>query len=173
MIQNQLLQARGDVSYQLELMWDMIKAPLIVPLLKLGVIVCLTMSLMLFMERLYMGIVISLVKMFWKKPDKRYNWEALPDSIDDIETGGSNKFPHVLIQIPMFNEREVISFSMLFFSFLFGLLETSLFLPKVTKSFIHLAFLGLLSFVFLVIFLPLIGIVIRDRISFKSLYLIT
>lgn len=110
LIQDQLLQARGDLSSQLELMWETIKTPLIVPLLKLGVVVCLAMSLMLFMERLYMGIVIVLVKLFWKKPEKRYKWEALPDSIDDIETGGSNKFPHVLIQIPMFNEREVYLF---------------------------------------------------------------
>ncbi|KNA10420.1 hypothetical protein SOVF_144400 [Spinacia oleracea] len=111
LIQDQLLQARGDLSSQLELMWETIKTPLIVPLLKLGVVVCLAMSLMLFMERLYMGIVIVLVKLFWKKPEKRYKWEALPDSIDDIETGGSNKFPHVLIQIPMFNEREVYKVS--------------------------------------------------------------
>ncbi|KAL2937591.1 Glucomannan 4-beta-mannosyltransferase 2 [Bienertia sinuspersici] len=111
LIQNQLLQARGDMSAQLQLMWETVKAPLIVPLLKLGVIVCLSMSLMLFCERVYMGIVIVLVKMFWKKPEKRYNWEPLPDSIDDIEMGGSNKFPHVLIQIPMFNEREVYKVS--------------------------------------------------------------
>ena len=115
MIQDQLLQARGDMSGQLELMWEMIKAPLIVPLLKLGVVFCLTMSLMLFCERLYMGVVIILVKLFWKKPEKRYNWEPLPDAIDDIEMGGSNKFPHVLIQIPMFNEREVIYLFLIYF----------------------------------------------------------
>ena len=118
-IQNQLLQARGDMSGQLELMWEMIKAPLIVPLLKLSVVFCLTMSLMLFCERVYMGIVIILVKLFWKKPEKRYNWKALPDSIDDIEMGGSNKFPHVLIQIPMFNEREVSLFLIFYLYYFF------------------------------------------------------
>jgi hypothetical protein len=63
------------------------------------------MSLMLFMERVYMGIVIILVKLFWKKPDKRYKWEPMQD---DLESGNLN-FPVVLVQIPMFNEREVSS----------------------------------------------------------------
>nr|AED99880.1 glycosyltransferase [Panax notoginseng] len=96
-----------DLASQLGLVWELIKAPLIVPLLKLAVFVCLTMELMLFCERLYMGIVIILVKLFWKKPDKRYNWEPMTD---DLEMGNSN-FPLVLIQIPMFNEREVYKIS--------------------------------------------------------------
>lgn len=107
MMQDQWIGARGDVSGQIQMMWELIKQPLIVPLLRLGVYICLTMSLMLFMERLYMGIVIVLVKMFWKKPEKRYKWEPLPD---DIEMGSSH-FPAVLIQIPMYNEREVYKIS--------------------------------------------------------------
>ena len=95
------------VSYhlagQIQMIWDVIKAPLIVPLLKLGVYICLAMSLMLFMERLYMGVVIILVKLFWKKPEQRYKYEPIQD---DVELGSSN-FPTVLVQIPMFNEREV------------------------------------------------------------------
>ena len=63
-----------DVVGQIQLLWDVIKAPLIVPLLNLGVYICLAMSLMLFIERLYMGIVIILVKLFWKKPEQRYNY---------------------------------------------------------------------------------------------------
>lgn len=88
---------------QVQLLCEMLKAPLIVPLLNLGVYICLAMSLMLFMERLYMGIVIILVKLFWKKPQQRYNYKPLQD---DVELGSSN-FPLVLVQIPMFNEREV------------------------------------------------------------------
>ncbi|PON75280.1 hypothetical protein TorRG33x02_245700 [Trema orientale] len=96
-----------DIAAQIGLMWELIKAPLIVPLLKLGVYICLAMSLMLFMERLYMGVVIILVKLFWKKPEKRYNYETIQD---DVELGSSN-FPVVLIQIPMFNEKEVYKIS--------------------------------------------------------------
>ncbi|XP_057954199.1 glucomannan 4-beta-mannosyltransferase 2 [Malania oleifera] len=98
---------RVDIAGQIGLAWELIKAPLIVPLLKLGVYICLTMSLMLFIERLYMGVVIILVKLFWKKPDKRYNWEPIRE---DLEIGNS-AFPVVLVQIPMFNEREVYKVS--------------------------------------------------------------
>lgn len=99
--------ARDDIAGQIGLIWELIKAPLIVPVLQLAVYICLTMSLMLFVERLYMGIVIILVKLFWKKPDKRYNWEPFRE---DLEIGNS-AFPVVLIQIPMYNEREVYKIS--------------------------------------------------------------
>nr|GEU61760.1 glucomannan 4-beta-mannosyltransferase 2-like [Tanacetum cinerariifolium] len=96
-----------DLTAQLGMLWELVKAPVIVPLLNLAVYVCLAMTVMLFMERLYMGIVIILVKLFWKKPDKRYNWEPIRE---DLEAGNS-AFPLVLIQIPMFNEREVYKIS--------------------------------------------------------------
>ncbi|CAK9136855.1 unnamed protein product [Ilex paraguariensis] len=96
-----------DIAGQIGLIWELIKAPLIVPLLRLAVYICLTMSLMLFFERLYMGVVIILVKLFWKKPDKRYKWEPMRD---DLESG-NEAFPLVLVQIPMFNEREVYKIS--------------------------------------------------------------
>ncbi|OAY51470.1 glucomannan 4-beta-mannosyltransferase 2 [Manihot esculenta] len=99
--------SRGEFGDQLGLIWELVKAPLIVPLLQLGVYICLTMSLMLFMERLYMGVVIILVKLFFKKPDKRYKWESLQED----EESGNSDFPVVLIQIPMFNEREVYKVS--------------------------------------------------------------
>ncbi|MFQ6653686.1 hypothetical protein Gotur_024949 [Gossypium turneri] len=83
--------SRDDITGQLGLIWELIKTPLIVPLLQLGVYVCLAMSLMLFMERVYMGIVIILVKLFWKKPEKRYKFELIQD---DVELGSSN-FPVV------------------------------------------------------------------------------
>ncbi|XP_019199045.1 PREDICTED: glucomannan 4-beta-mannosyltransferase 2-like [Ipomoea nil] len=97
----------GDVAAQMRLMWDLVKAPLIVPALRLAVYVCLAMSLMLFVERLYMGIVIILVKIFCGKPEKRYKWEPMRE---DYEIGTS-VFPSVLIQIPMFNEKEVYKIS--------------------------------------------------------------
>lgn len=99
----------GDIPGQFGLLWELIKAPLIVPLLNICVYICLAMSIMVFMERLYMGIVIVLVKLFWKKPEKRYKWEPIED---DIELGTA-VFPMVLVQIPMFNEREVC-FSLFF-----------------------------------------------------------
>ncbi|OIT34633.1 PREDICTED: glucomannan 4-beta-mannosyltransferase 2-like [Nicotiana attenuata] len=97
----------ADIAGQIGLMWELIKAPLIVPLLRVAVYICLAMELMLFIERLYMGIVIILVKLFLKKPDKRYKWEAMRE---DLEIGNAG-FPMVLVQIPMFNEKEVYKVS--------------------------------------------------------------
>ncbi|XP_045809958.1 glucomannan 4-beta-mannosyltransferase 9-like [Trifolium pratense] len=65
------------------------------------------MSLMMFVERVYMGIVICLVKLFGKKPEKRYKYETFKE---DVELGNSN-YPMVLIQVPMYNEREVYQLS--------------------------------------------------------------
>ncbi|KAG2333518.1 hypothetical protein Bca4012_016883 [Brassica carinata] len=98
---------RMEITGQLGMIWELVKAPVIVPLLQLAVYICLLMSVMLLGERVYMGIVIVLVKLFWKKPDKRYKFEPIQD---DEELGSSN-FPVVLVQIPMFNEREVYKLS--------------------------------------------------------------
>lgn len=95
--------ARDDITTQLGFIWDQIKLPLVVPMLRLTVFLCLAMSLMLFVERVYMGVVITLVKLFGRKPEKRYKWEPLKD---DLELGNS-AYPMVLVQIPMYNEREV------------------------------------------------------------------
>lgn len=100
--------ARDDISMQLGIIWAQIKAPLIVPLLRISVVLCLIMSLMLFIERVYMGIVIVLIKLFGRKPEKRYKWEAIKD---DVELGNS-AYPVVLVQIPMYNEREVLFVSL-------------------------------------------------------------
>ncbi|XP_038883216.1 glucomannan 4-beta-mannosyltransferase 9-like isoform X1 [Benincasa hispida] len=97
-----------DISFQvISLVWNAIKAPVVVPLLRVSVFICLTMSLMLLVERVYMGIVIGLVKLFRRKPEKRYKWEPMED---DIELGNS-VYPMVLIQIPMYNEKEVYQLS--------------------------------------------------------------
>jgi hypothetical protein len=98
---------RDDISGQMGFTWQQAKAPLIVPLLKLAVGVCLVMSIMLFVERVYTGIVIVLVKLFGRRPEKRYKCEPMRD---DVELGHSG-FPMVLVQIPMYNEKEVCKYS--------------------------------------------------------------
>ncbi|KAA8516662.1 hypothetical protein F0562_016832 [Nyssa sinensis] len=99
--------ARDDITEQIMLIWGQIKAPLIVPLLRLAVVLCLMMSVMLFIERLYMAIVITCVKLFGRKPEKRYKLEPIKD---DVELGNS-AYPMVLVQIPMYNEKEVYQLS--------------------------------------------------------------
>lgn len=98
---------QDGITVQLGLLWQQARAPLIVPLLKLMVYVCLTMSLMLFVERVYMGIVILLVKLFQWRPEKKYKWEPIKE---DLELGNLN-YPMVLVQIPMYNEKEVYQLS--------------------------------------------------------------
>ena len=87
------------------MLWHLIKAPLIVPLLTLFVNICLVMSIMLFIERVYMAIVKLFIKLLGRKPEKIYKWEAMKD---DIELG-SSAYPVVLVQVPMYNEKEVPS----------------------------------------------------------------
>ncbi|RZC70644.1 hypothetical protein C5167_033827 [Papaver somniferum] len=97
----------NDIAAQFGFIFQMLKAPLFIPILNIMVFLCLAMSLMLFIERLYMGVVIVLVKIFGKKIDKRYKYQPIRD---DIELG-SSAYPMVLIQIPMFNEKEVYQLS--------------------------------------------------------------
>ncbi|GLJ55309.1 hypothetical protein SUGI_1186880 [Cryptomeria japonica] len=97
----------NDMAQQIALVWQQIRAPLIAPLLNLAVIICLLMSVMLFIERVYMAIVIVLLKLCGKRPEKKYKWEPIKD---DVESGNT-VYPMVLVQIPMYNEREVFQLS--------------------------------------------------------------
>ncbi|ESR41606.1 hypothetical protein CICLE_v10013685mg [Citrus x clementina] len=64
------------------------------------------MSLMLFIERVYMAIVILYVKVLRKK---RYTEYKLEEMKEDLELNKS--YPMVLVQIPMYNEKEVYKLS--------------------------------------------------------------
>ncbi|KAL1817362.1 hypothetical protein ACET3Z_019936 [Daucus carota] len=65
------------------------------------------MSVMLFMERVCMGIFKLFIILLRRKPETNYKWEAMQD---DVEFGTSN-YPMVLVQIPMYNEKEVYQLS--------------------------------------------------------------
>ncbi|KAJ0973464.1 hypothetical protein J5N97_021423 [Dioscorea zingiberensis] len=96
-----------DMAGQMGFIWEQLKAPVMVPALRLSVFLCLVMSIMLFVEKVYMAIVIILVKLLGKKPERRYKWEPIKD---DVELGNS-VYPMVLVQIPMYNEKEVYQLS--------------------------------------------------------------
>ncbi|PKA59715.1 Glucomannan 4-beta-mannosyltransferase 9 [Apostasia shenzhenica] len=98
---------REDVTGQMVLIWDQVKAPVVVPLLRVATLLCLIMSVMLFVEKVSLAVVIVLVKLFGRRPEKRYRWEPLRE---DLELGNS-AFPMVLVQIPMYNEKEVYKLS--------------------------------------------------------------
>ncbi|CAA2966180.1 Hypothetical predicted protein [Olea europaea subsp. europaea] len=92
----------ADITGQIGLLWELIKVPFVVPLLRVAVYMGLVMSMIVSAERLYMLIVVLFVKLFMKKPENRYKWEPLQE---DVEIGDS-AFPMVLVQIPMYNEKE-------------------------------------------------------------------
>ncbi|XP_017252368.1 glucomannan 4-beta-mannosyltransferase 1 [Daucus carota subsp. sativus] len=98
----------NSIIDQILMLWKFIKPPLVVPLLRLMVIICLVMSVMLFVERVYMGIVKLFIMLLRRKPEKNYKWEAM--QAEDLELG-SSAYPMVLVQIPMYNEKEVYQLS--------------------------------------------------------------
>eukprot|EP01018_Ginkgo_biloba_P038623 Gb_34853 [translate_table: standard] len=98
---------RDEMTEQITLFWQLIRAPIVAPLLNMAIYICLVMFVMLFIERICMAVVIVLVKVFGKSPKKRYKWEPIKD---DVEIG-NNVYPMVLVQVPMYNEREVYQLS--------------------------------------------------------------
>jgi len=92
----------GYASSGLRYAWQSIRAPVIIPLLKLAVIICSIMSVMLFIERVGMALVILVVKVLRIKKYTKYKLDAMKQNIER-----NKRYPMVLIQIPMFNEKEV------------------------------------------------------------------
>lgn len=92
--------------------WRAIRWSVVVPALQLAVYVCAAMSLMLFLERVYMAAVVAGL---WL--NRRRKWcrrlaaaDARQRVLDeeDLEAGDDDhSCPMVLVQIPMFNERQV------------------------------------------------------------------
>jgi beta-mannan synthase len=99
--------ARGDAAEQMAAVWRQVRAPVVVPLLRLSVALCLAMLVLLFAEKVYLSVVILVVRLLGRRPERRYRWEPMRDDDDDLESGGGAAYPMVLVQIPMYNEREV------------------------------------------------------------------
>ncbi|XP_060183522.1 glucomannan 4-beta-mannosyltransferase 9-like isoform X2 [Lycium barbarum] len=102
-----LLNAHSGITSHVGFIWQQTRAVLVVPLLRIVLFVCLALSFILFVERLYMGIAIAFIKLFRRKPEKKYKWEPMKS---DLELGNSS-YPVVLVQIPMYNEKEVYQLS--------------------------------------------------------------
>ena len=83
--------------------WERIRVLAVVPLLRLTVGVCLVLSAMLVAETLYLNGVSLFVKVAGRKPEKQYKWEPLEMESEE----GGTVFPVILVQIPMYNEKEV------------------------------------------------------------------
>ncbi|PKU66991.1 probable glucomannan 4-beta-mannosyltransferase 11 [Dendrobium catenatum] len=90
--------------------WKQIRVNIVAPLLRVAVLICLIMTLMIFVEKVFVGLICLVVKVFKLKPEKRYRWEPMRPETSDLEIGVLS-YPMVLVQIPMYNEKEVYKLS--------------------------------------------------------------
>lgn len=88
---------------QLIKFWVEVRAPIVAPLLQFAINICLVLVTMLFVERMFMCGVLVFVKLLRRTPETTYRWEPIKD---DVEYGNA-AYPMVLVQIPMYNEKEV------------------------------------------------------------------
>eukprot|EP01018_Ginkgo_biloba_P020544 Gb_19004 [translate_table: standard] len=79
---------RDNMIEQIALFWQLIHAPIVAPFCNMVVYIFLVMSVMLFIESVCMVVVIVLVKVFGKRPEKRYKWEPIKDNVE-IDNGVS------------------------------------------------------------------------------------
>ncbi|XP_020693939.1 glucomannan 4-beta-mannosyltransferase 1 [Dendrobium catenatum] len=92
-------------SVMAALLW--LKEVIILPLMKVILAVCLVMLVFVFIEKVLMGFTSLYVKIFCRKPEKIYKCSP----IEEDEELGSLAYPMVLVQIPMYNEKEVYQLS--------------------------------------------------------------
>ncbi|XP_062199861.1 glucomannan 4-beta-mannosyltransferase 1-like [Phragmites australis] len=90
--------------------WRAVRWSVVVPTLQLAVYVCAAMSLMLFLERLYMAVVVAgLWLLRGRKRAHRRDGDQQQDDL--VEAAADHCHPMVLVQIPMFNEKQVYRLS--------------------------------------------------------------
>ncbi|XP_047096476.1 probable glucomannan 4-beta-mannosyltransferase 3 [Lolium rigidum] len=87
--------------------WDAVRAGIVAPALAAASGACLAMSAMLLAEALFMAAA-SLAR---RRPERRYRAEPLGAKDGEDEESGLLGYPMVLVQIPMYNEREVYKLS--------------------------------------------------------------
>ncbi|KAL6657017.1 hypothetical protein ACP70R_004797 [Stipagrostis hirtigluma subsp. patula] len=89
--------------------WVAVRAGVIAPALQVAVWACMVMSVMLVVEATFNSVVSLGVKAIGWRPEWRFKWEPLAGGGD--EEKGSEHYPMVLVQIPMYNELEVYKLS--------------------------------------------------------------
>ncbi|KAJ4818030.1 cellulose synthase like [Rhynchospora pubera] len=98
------LQQQLDLFVNIVLL---IRQNVVAPLLEIAVWICMVMSTMLVTEKLIMGAASLYSKLFRRRPHRRYKWVPMRE---DLEMG-TMAYPTVLVQVPMFNERQVYKLS--------------------------------------------------------------
>ncbi|KAG8072388.1 hypothetical protein GUJ93_ZPchr0006g46361 [Zizania palustris] len=87
--------------------WRQVRMELLVPLLRGAVVVCVVLSVVVLAEKVFLAVVSSAVKVLRRRPARLYRCHPV---VED-EEAGSASFPMVLVQIPMYNEKEVYQLS--------------------------------------------------------------
>ncbi|RWW18541.1 hypothetical protein GW17_00017465 [Ensete ventricosum] len=83
--------------------WVLVRANVVAPVLQVAVALCMLMSVMLVSEKILMGATSLFAKLFRWRPQRRYKYHSMGE---DMEVG----YPMVLVQIPMYNEKQVRPF---------------------------------------------------------------
>ncbi|KAJ8459996.1 hypothetical protein OPV22_032922 [Ensete ventricosum] len=99
----------GEFLRRIGGIWGEVRPWAVAPALRVAVAVCLAMSVMLLVEVVSMAAVSLAVKLLRRSPERRYRCE--PIAAGDDPEAASLAFPMVLVQIPMYNEREVYKLS--------------------------------------------------------------
>ncbi|XP_020090898.1 probable mannan synthase 6 [Ananas comosus] len=96
------------IAEQIIILWRQIRGAVLVPLLRVVVIACTVMSIVVLMEKVFIGLVSLYMKVFRRRPENVYKCDAIVAA--DAENGAA-AFPMVMVQIPMYNEKEVYQLS--------------------------------------------------------------
>jgi hypothetical protein len=111
---NELANAAGAFEKALGV-WRVIRHKVLLPTLQGIVMACMVMSVIVLVEKTFLGLVSGYVKLFRRKPGRIYKC----DPIGEDEELGSVAHPMVLVQIPMYNEKEVNGNYIIYFILLF------------------------------------------------------
>lgn len=92
--------------------WRAVRCGVVLPTLQLAVYVCVAMSIMLFLERLYMALVVAALWLIRRRRRRSNRREQDDDGAENdqlLQDPEAANSPMVLVQIPMFNEKQVSS----------------------------------------------------------------
>uniref|UniRef100_A0A0D9VKY9 glucomannan 4-beta-mannosyltransferase n=1 Tax=Leersia perrieri TaxID=77586 RepID=A0A0D9VKY9_9ORYZ len=84
--------------------WRQVRTELLVPLLRGAVVMCMVLSVIVLAEKVFLGVVSLVAKLLNRRPARLYRCDPV---VEDDEAGSAS-FPVVLVQIPMYNEKEVL-----------------------------------------------------------------
>ncbi|KAF4369915.1 hypothetical protein F8388_011785 [Cannabis sativa] len=76
------VKVTDDVTTSLSYNWDSLRVSMIAPLLNLAMTLCSVMSIMLFIERVYMAMVILFVKLLGMNRYTKYKLESIKEAVE-------------------------------------------------------------------------------------------